>query len=209
MLVFLIITAVGLAADLVSKHLVFERLIASADHLPQRVEDAMLTLRATTQRTGGTIQPKNVLSVVDIHRDVMPGLDLTLSANSGVVFGWQLPRWLVAVATVATMALVVFFFATSPRGAWWLQVAMAFILAGALGNLYDRMFSEIALPGGAPPIRYHVRDFINCSEIGWDYIFNVADVWLVVGVAMLMVHWWRTGRAERRARSQAQTGDNK
>ena len=48
---------------------------------------------------------------------------------------------------------------------------------------------------GIEPIRYHVRDFIDCSEVplplGFRYvwIFNVADVLLVVGVGILLVHW--------------------
>ena len=71
---------------------------------------------------------------------------------------------------------------------------MALILAGALGNLYDRLLSRVALPG-FPPIEREVRDFIDCSRIplpfGFRYkwIFNVADVWLVLGVIVLMLYW--------------------
>jgi lipoprotein signal peptidase len=85
-------------------------------------------------------------------------------------------------------------FATSHRKAWSVHLSTALILAGALGNLYDRLASRIALPG-MEPILYNVRDFLDCSSIplpfGFRYVwvFNIADVWLVVGVGMMMLHW--------------------
>jgi len=78
---------------------------------------------------------------------------------------------------------------------------MALILAGALGNLYDRLFSEIA-PLGMAPIERNVRDFMDLGDLYYPWIFNVADVLLVVGVALLCLHWIR---AERRHKSAAQT----
>jgi signal peptidase II len=142
-----------------------------------------------------------VLGRAYLSRDVAPGVNFTLSTNPGVVFGFDwLPRWLVNAVTIAMVFVVVIFFATSPRGCTWLHVALALILGGAIGNLYDRLFSSVALPGLAP-IRYHVRDFIDCSELHYNYIFNVADAWLVIGVAMILLHWVWTGRKNTQAQA--------
>ena len=67
--------------------------------------------------------------------------------------------------------------------AWWLfqnvviTATLALIVAGGLGNLYDRVFE-----GGA------VTDFLNVGvgplRTG---IFNVADVAIVAGVLLMML----------------------
>jgi len=60
----------------------------------------------------------------------------------------------------------------------WSKMAFAFIIAGALGNIFDRMFLG------------YVRDFLQFSGWigGWfSFIFNIADVALIVGVIMLGV----------------------
>ena len=79
-----------------------------------------------------------------------------------------------------------------------LHVALAFVLAGALGNLYDRLWSQVRLPGDGV-IKYEVRDFIDCSGLYYPWVFNVADVLLVVGVAMLLLHSFL---AERKAKKR-------
>jgi lipoprotein signal peptidase len=59
-----------------------------------------------------------------------------------------------------------------------------------------------------------VRDFIKMEprftiagrtiEI-WPWVFNIADMWLVVGVGLLMLNFWLDHKAERNGRTQAQT----
>jgi len=138
-------------------------------------------------------------------RQVFPGVQVTLSTNPGVVFGLSMPRPVVAAATALTIAMVLFFFATTDRRARAVHLAMACILAGAMGNLYDRMFSRVAALDLAP-VCNQVRDFIDCSSIkvvlagrtvNYPYIFNVADVLLVVGVAILLMHWLLAGRRKK------------
>ena len=34
-----------------------------------------------------------------------------------------------------------------------------------------------------------VRDFLDLSDIGYPWVFNVADVLLVAGVGILMIAW--------------------
>jgi signal peptidase II len=62
----------------------------------------------------------------------------------------------------------------------FLQIALAFVLAGAVGNFVDRL------------ARKYVIDFVewywwNRPDVRWP-TFNVADSLIVVGVAMLIVH---------------------
>lgn len=187
---FVILTGVGLAADLLSKHSVFESFLsrpAVAD-AARRLHEQHPSL--TTRQALIVLRGEGFL-----RRDVVAGIDFTVSTNPGVVFGWRLPPWAVLIATVVTAGLVGVFFGTSPARARMLHVALALVLGGALGNLYDRLFSEVAVPGlPAEPIRREVRDFVDCSAWGYPWVFNVADALLVVGVALLVVHWFRTGR---------------
>lgn len=191
--VFLLAAGAGLAGDLASKRLVFEALL-SDPALPQR-------LRGLTARFGGPLPPDRALRELGIGRPLVPGVRLTLSTNPGVVFGLPMPLWAVAVATVLTVALVVYFFCASGRSARWTHVALAMILAGALGNLYDRLFAAVELPGLDGSIRHQVRDFIDCSELYYPYVFNVADALLVVGVAVLMLHRLFAGMPARQAQA--------
>lgn len=188
---FLVITAIALAADLWSKEAVFSSLLADPN-IPIRVEEIKSTL-------GQDVEPCDVLKALKLHRKVGAGLRLSLSTNPGVVFGLPMPPALVAVATVFTVLLVGWFFAVSPARARWTHAALGLILAGALGNFYDRMIAEVRITTFSPPITLQVRDFLDFSEVhfmglNYPYIFNVADVWLVVGVGILMVHWVFAGR---------------
>ena len=196
---FIILTAIALAADLLSKHYVFRQLMPPDETLAERIETIQARALADPQ-FGRKLDSREMLHTLKLKRDVCPGLDLVLSANKGAVFGMELHesgtvhRLIVSVATLVVTVLMACWFATSHRKSWWVHSSTALILAGALGNLYDRMASCIALPG-MEPIMYNVRDFLDCSSIpfpfGFRYvwIFNIADVWLVVGVAMMMLHW--------------------
>ncbi len=185
---FVLIVAAGLAADLLSKHLVFKTMLSDP-----AVAEQIRHLRRLPG--GGRLPTREILKRLD-ERKVCPGVKFTLSTNPGIVFGLPMPRWAVAAATVVTIGLVFFFFATSDAGAWAIRAAMGLILAGALGNLYDRLFSNVSLPSSSmEPIRYQVRDFIDCSDLYYPYIFNVADVLLVLGAGVLIVHWLCASRS--------------
>ncbi len=73
-----------------------------------------------------------------------------------------------------------------------LQVALSFVLAGAVGNFIDRL------------ARRYVIDFIewywwNRPDIRWP-TFNLADSLIVVGVAMLILHPGTKGEESRGAK---------
>ena len=160
-IVFVIIVAAGVAADLATKHYAFAALID---------------------------QPRPIAEVI-------PGcFNLRLSTNPGVVFGLPLPPWLVLTATGLAVVAVGALFASSPRRAWGLHASLAIILAGAIGNAYDRIFSSVHFPAEIEARTHEVRDFIDMyvGKHHWP-TYNVADIFLVVGVAVVLLHSLRKG----------------
>ena len=196
---FGILTAAALGGDLLSKHYVFKSLTPSDEILARRIE-VMQARAQTDPAIARKLDSREMLHHLDLRSPICPGLEFVLSVNKGAVFGMELHesgsvhRLIVSIATLLVTVIMTWWFATSHRRAWWTHLSTALILAGALGNLYDRMASRVDLPG-MDPILYNVRDFLDCSSVplpfGFKYIwiFNIADVWLVVGVGMMMLHW--------------------
>lgn len=115
----------------------------------------------------------------------------TLAYNTGAAFsfladggGWQ--RWLFAVIAVVVSVVLVVWLKRLGRDDTWLAVALALILGGALGNLYDR----IALG--------HVIDFIYVHwKDAWRFpAFNIADSAITVGAVMLALDMFKSKKTE-------------
>jgi len=111
----------------------------------------------------------------------------TLAYNTGAAFsfladssGWQ--RWLFALIAVVVSAVLVVWLKRLGRDDTWLAVALALVLGGALGNLYDR----IALG--------HVIDFILVHwQNRWYFAaFNFADSAITVGAIMLALDMFKS-----------------
>ncbi len=114
---------------------------------------------------------------------------LTHVHNRGAAFGvLKGQQWLlVSVAALVLVAIGYVFVRVAPRSPGAV-VALALVAAGAAGNLIDR-----AVFGG-------VTDFL---DLGWFPVFNVADIALDVGVAMLV--WWLLFSSEHRAAGSAES----
>jgi len=116
----------------------------------------------------------------------------TLAYNTGAAFsfladggGWQ--RWLFALIAVVVSAVLVVWLKRLGRDDTWLAIALALVLGGALGNLYDR----IALG--------HVIDFILVHwQNRWYFpAFNFADSAITVGAIMLALDMFKSKKPER------------
>lgn len=87
-----------------------------------------------------------VFSQLDAQQgfDAIPGfLEFRRSLNDGAVFGSFTGYVSVfIVASLLALAFVFYLFAKSSRNQWGLQIALAMILSGAIGNLYDRAFVQ-------------------------------------------------------------------
>ena len=109
-----------------------------------------------------------------------PFFNLVLVFNKGAAFsflaaaqGWQ-TLFFAAIAIVAA-AVISFMIVKNPEKSLFCA-ALALILGGALGNLYDR-------------IAYgHVVDFLDFHAAGWHFpAFNAADSAITVGAGMLIL----------------------
>lgn len=116
---------------------------------------------------------------------------ITHTANTGAVFGlFQGSGMFFAVLAVIVAGAIVYFNFTLPGGQWVLRLALGLQLAGALGNLVDRLRQG------------HVTDFI---DIGPWYIFNVADMAIVSGVILFSVVLLRDGWEEKPSSDKSTT----
>jgi signal peptidase II len=140
-------------------------------------------------------------------RIVVPNvLALHLTVNRGAVFGLgQGGRWVfIGFSLIATVVIVVVFSRSAPD-ARVMHIALAAVLSGAIGNLYDRVCFGVVrdmlllFPGVDLPFGWRWPDG---SRGLYPWIFNVADVALVVGLLVLMVLLYRHDR--RMARLQAE-----
>jgi len=112
-------------------------------------------------------------------RNVLPFFNLVLVHNTGAAFsflagasGWQ--RWFFTAITIAISAFIVVMLRRHHEDRL-MAAALALVLGGALGNLYDRVTLG------------HVVDFVQLHAAGWYFpAFNVADSAITVGVALLI-----------------------
>lgn len=91
-------------------------------------------------------------------------------------------RLVFIIATVIILAGITVYMCLSKNRGKWLNIALALIISGALGNFIDRLFTN----GGYVRDMIHVIIEINGKEY-FPYIFNVADIALVVGAIMLVL----------------------
>jgi signal peptidase II len=192
----LCVAAAALAADLASKALAF-RLIAGRPVVVQRER-----VLEVWERTG------NLSALIPVHEPVhvLPRLlDLSLVLNPGAVFGMGAgKRWFFVAFTVGAMALAFWMFASWTRARDTVaHVAIGLLIAGGLGNLYDRIVYAC------------VRDFLHplpgvmlpgTNRELWPYVSNIADLWLLVGIGILMVYLWRQGGKKEPKRTAGEPG---
>ncbi len=110
--------------------------------------------------------------------DFSPIVDLSLVCNQGISWGLlqgdsSLKRW--ALTLFAAIMCCVLIYVLTKSKDWLNRTSIALIIGGAIGNGIDR-----ALFGA-------VTDFINFSDIGFRWVFNVADSAISVGVVGLIL----------------------
>lgn len=126
------------------------------------------------------------------------------SINEGALWGiGQGMTWLfAALSVVAAVGVMLWLFKYGAARSLWLTIALALIMAGTLGNLFDRCGLHGCQRGDGSSI-YGVRDFLlfTFGSFHWP-VFNFADVFLVIGAVMLGI---QSLRAE--AESEATESD--
>lgn len=108
--------------------------------------------------------------------------------NKGGAWSVELPSSFLLAGTVVAVPLIAAWIFWPRRASAWDTAAKSLVLGGAVGNLYDRWTWD------------HVRDWIDVcfgDTQGWHYpTFNVADVALVLGIAILLLGGLRKRPAE-------------
>jgi signal peptidase II len=107
---------------------------------------------------------------------------LQLIRNPGAAFGMATGMtWVLALVAIGVVISLIWF-ARRLRSVGW-AIGLGLVLAGALGNLTDRVFRA---PG---PLRGHVVDFISVFAPDGDVwpVFNVADSAICVGGALIVL----------------------
>jgi signal peptidase II len=103
--------------------------------------------------------------------------------NTGVAFGmFQGQSTVFAILAVIVSAIIIYYYPRIAREDWILRLALGLQLAGALGNLVDRVTVG------------HVTDFISVGSFA---VFNVADASISVGVVVLLISVWLQERRDK------------
>ena len=105
-------------------------------------------------------------------------MDFTFVENRGAAFGiLNGARWLFVIITIAVTAVIIYYIAKKmpkTKEYKFLPLSLMLILAGAWGNAIDRL------------IRGYVVDYFEFTFFSWP-VFNVADIYVVVGTVLLAV----------------------
>ncbi len=122
---------------------------------------------------------------------------LTLAFNRGAAFGISIgsdPRMLFIPITIVALALLVGLFVRAESDDRLRLLSLTLVIAGALGNLYDRLRWDVGVVDFVGPINLGFTDFP---------IFNVADMAISCGAVLLAISFWLEEREEARAAAAA------
>lgn len=180
--ILLLVTIVGISADLITKDWAFHS-----------IADSPILLEREQLLSNPNWTP------IPMHDGVVaiPGriLSFRLVLNDGAVFGiGSQQRVFFIIFTFIALAIAGWIFGRqSTKKDTMAHIAIGLILAGGLGNLYDRIFIG------------RVRDFMHLFpdrhlpfELSWPgsntevfpWIFNTGDALLLTGMGLLMIFFW-------------------
>lgn len=108
--------------------------------------------------------------------------------NRGAAFGmFQSGSMVFMVLAIIVIAAIIYYYPRVEAHDWTLRLAMSMQLAGAMGNLIDRILHD-----------GKVTDFIS---VGTFPVFNVADASISVGTAVLLLGVYLQERAAQKAKT--------
>ena len=103
-------------------------------------------------------------------------LNFTHITNSGAAFGIMGGlTWLLILLSVLIIGGVIYIIEKRRIDCVWQKLGLAFTLGGALGNLFDRI------------VLGSVVDFLDISPLFNFAVFNIADIFIVVGAVILII----------------------
>lgn len=125
--------------------------------------------------------------------EVIPGLfRLSYATNRGVAFSLFADsqfdiRWILSAVSLIAALFVLSYFRRAPADKPWLNVSLALLMAGIVGNMIDRV---------------RLGEVVDFIELHWQSLyswptFNVADSAICVGAVLLALEMLREERAAR------------
>lgn len=129
-------------------------------------------------------------------------MPLTLAYNKGAAFGLSVgedSRWFFIPVTFLALGLIAMLYRQAESDDRLRLVSLALVVAGALGNLWDRVRWDRGVVDFLGPVDLIVYDFP---------IFNVADIAISIGAILLAISFWQEERRlAREASAETRTGD--
>ncbi|OQY85277.1 MAG: signal peptidase II [Anaerolineae bacterium UTCFX3] len=124
---------------------------------------------------------------------LMPYARIVHWYNTGAAFGmFQNGNAAFTALAIVVILVILYYYPLVEKSEWYLRLALAMQLAGAAGNLVDRLTIG------------KVTDFIS---VGAFPVFNVADSSITVGVIVLLLGVWLKERAEKRSEQLSVSSD--
>jgi signal peptidase II len=121
---------------------------------------------------------------------------ITFIENPGMAFGLDVgPKMFLTIFTIIASFIILYYIYKHRNDGFLMRLALAFILAGAVGNLIDRTFYGL-IYGYAPLFYGKVVDFVQVEF--WDFtlfgrtyttwpIFNMADMSVTLGFLIILL----------------------
>ena len=114
-----------------------------------------------------------------MRRFIPKVVSLTYLKNSGAAFSMlENQQWFFTIITILAMGAAFVYLYRHIKGSLWLLLGLTLIISGGIGNFIDRVRQGFVVD------MFHL-DFMNFA------IFNVADIYLTVGVGLLLIYLLR------------------
>ena len=140
-------------------------------------------------------------------------LHITYSVNNAAAFSMGTSNPVAnlimysCIAGIASIAIIVYYAKAHKKMHALLKASLMLILAGALGNLVDRLFYTPEYLGPGITDR-GVVDFIDFCGI-WHAIFNIADSCICIGAAIMLLYFIIDEVKERKKHSEPKVKQEK
>ncbi|MDQ7074524.1 MAG: signal peptidase II [Gammaproteobacteria bacterium] len=137
-------------------------------------------------------------SALQLYRpvEITPFFNLMLAYNPGAAFsflsdagGWQ--RWFFSLLSMVVSVVLIVWLTRLKENEKWMAASLSLILAGAIGNLIDRLAYG------------HVIDFLDLyyKSHHWP-AFNIADSVICIGAVIMIALTLREGKDEKKNESE-------
>ena len=112
--------------------------------------------------------------------EILPFFSLTNAQNIGIAWSMPVPQFILIPLSLALIILIPYLAITNLNlKKMQAQIAVALLIGGGLGNIYDRIFQG------------YVIDYISIGS--WP-VFNLADAFLTTGIFIILVFYAKIKR---------------